>query len=109
MQKYCAITNHVWDGYWICANSASWNRLPNDIKVIVAKAFNEVPLLERDDLAKLDRSLQAELEKKGVTFTRPDLGTFRDKLRAAGFYQEWRGKIGAEARTLLEKHVGKLA
>ena len=20
VQKYCAITNHVWDGYWICAN-----------------------------------------------------------------------------------------
>ena len=73
VQKYCAITNHVWDGYWICANPASWNRLPNDIKAIVAKAFNEVALLERDDLNKLDRSLQAELEKKGVTFTKPDL------------------------------------
>ncbi len=109
VQKYCAITNHVWDGYWICANPAAWNRLPNDIKAIVAKAFNEVALLERDDLNKLDRSLQAELEKKGVIFTKPDLGTFRDKLRSAGFYQEWRGKIGNEAWTLLEKHVGKLA
>ena len=109
VQKYCAITNHVWDGYHICANAASWNRLPNDIKAIVAKAFNDVALLERDDLAKLDRSLQAELEKKGVTFTRPDLASFRDKLRAAGFYKEWQGKIGPEAWTLLEKHVGKLA
>ena len=108
VQKYCATTNHVWDGYWICANPASWNRLPNDIKAIVAKAFNEVALLERDDLNKLDRSLQAELEKKGVTFTKPDLATFRDKLRSAGFYQEWREKIGSEAWTLLEKHVGKL-
>ena len=109
VQKYCAITNHVWDGYWICANAASWNRLPNDIKAIVAKAFNETALLERDDLNKLDRSLQAELEKKGVTFTRPDLATFRDKLRTAGFYKEWREKIGNEGWTLLEKHVGKLA
>jgi tripartite ATP-independent transporter DctP family solute receptor len=109
VQKYCAVTNHVWDGYHICANPASWNRLPNDIKAIVAKAFNDVAMLERDDLNKLDRSLQAELEKKGVTFTRPDLGSFRDKLRAAGFYQEWRGKIGNEAWALLEKHVGKLA
>ena len=48
-------------------------------------------------------------EKKGLTFTKPDLATFRDKLRAAGFYQEWREKIGADAWTLLEKHVGKLA
>ena len=109
VQKYCAITNHVWDGYWICANPASWSRLPDDIKAVVARSFNEVALLERDDLAKLDRSLQADLEKKGLTFTNPDLATFRDKLRAAGFYQEWRGKIGNEAWALLEKHVGKLA
>jgi len=109
VQKYCAVTNHVWDGYWICANPASWNRLPNDIKAIVAKAFNETALLERDDLNKLDRSLQADLEKKGLTFTRPDLNTFRDKLRAAGFYKEWREKIGNDGWTLLEKHVGKLA
>ena len=109
VQKYCAITNHVWDGYHICANGASWNRLPNDIKAIVAKAFNETALLERDDLAKLDRSLQGELEKKGVTFTKPDLNSFRDKLRAAGFYKEWREKVGADGWALLEKHVGKLA
>jgi tripartite ATP-independent transporter DctP family solute receptor len=109
VQKYCALTNHVWDGYWICANPNSWNRLPNDIKTVVAKSFNDVALLEREDLAALDRSLQAELEKKGMTFTKPDLATFRDKLRAAGFYQEWRGKIGNEAWALLEKHVGKLA
>ena len=108
VQKYCAVTNHVWDGYWICANPASWNRLPNDIKAIVAKAFNETALLERDDLAKLDRSLQAELEKKGVTFTKPNIDSFRDKLRAAGFYKEWREKVGNEAWTLLEKNVGKL-
>jgi len=109
VQKYCATTNHVWDGYHICANGASWSRLPNDFKTVVAKAFNDVALLERDDLAKLDRSLQADLEKKGVTFTRPDLNSFREKLRAAGFYREWRDKIGAEGWALLEKHVGKLA
>ena len=109
VQKYCAITNHVWDGYWICANPASWNRLPNDIKAVVAKSFNDVALLERADLELLDRTLQADLEKKGLTFTKPDLGSFREKLRAAGFYQEWKGKIGNEAWTLLEKQVGKLA
>lgn len=108
VQKYCAMTNHVWDGYWICANPGSWNRLPNDIKAVVAKSFNDVALLERDDLAKLDRSLQADLEKKGMTFTKPDIGSFRDKLRASGFYTEWRGKVGNEAWVLLEKQVGKL-
>ena len=108
VQKYCAMTNHVWDGYWICANRRFLEPPAERLKAIVAKAFNEVALLERDDLAKLDRSLQAELEKKGVTFTKPDIDSFRDKLRTAGFYQEWRGKVGNEAWALLEKYVGKL-
>jgi tripartite ATP-independent transporter DctP family solute receptor len=109
VQKYCALSHHVWDGYWICANPDAWARLPQDLQGIVAKAFNETALLERADLAKLDQSLQATLEGKGVTFTEPDIGSFRDKLRSAGFYAEWRGKIGDEAWTLLEKYVGKLA
>jgi tripartite ATP-independent transporter DctP family solute receptor len=109
VQKYCALSNHVWDGYWICANPDAWAALPPDLQGMVAKAFNETALLERDDLAKLDQSLQATLESKGVTFTTPDVESFREKLRAAGFYSEWRGKIGDEAWALLEKQVGKLA
>jgi hypothetical protein len=34
--------------------------------------------------------------------------SFRDLLGKAGFYKEWREKLGDEAWTLLEKQVGKL-
>jgi hypothetical protein len=61
------------------------------------------------EVVQRDRTLQADLEKKGVSFTRPDLDSGRDKLRAAGFYREWRDKIGPDAWAPLEKHVGKLA
>ena len=109
VQKYCAITNHVWDGYWICANPASRGTGCRTTSRRSSRTRSTKPrLLERDDLDKLDRSLQAELEKKGVTFTKPDIASFRDKLRAAGFYEEWHEKIGNEAWTLLEKYVGKL-
>jgi hypothetical protein len=30
-------------------------------------------------------------------------------VRGAAFYEEWRGKVGNEAWTLLEKQVGRLA
>ena len=46
---------------------------------------------------------------QGLTFTKPNIDSFRDKLRAAGFYKEWREKVGADGWALLEKHVGKLA
>ena len=50
-----------------------------------------------------------ELAGKGLIFNQPNAAPFRDKLRAAGFYAEWKGKYGDEAWALLEKSVGKLA
>ena len=28
VQKYCSLTNHMWDGYWFLANRRAWERLP---------------------------------------------------------------------------------
>ncbi len=66
VQKYCSITNHVWDGHWISCNAAAWDRLPPDMQEIVARNFNEVALRQRDDIAKLDQSLQSALQAEGA-------------------------------------------
>ena len=109
VQKYCSLTNHMWDGFWFLANRRAWEALPDDIRGIVAKHINAAGLKERDDVAKLNATLQQELAAKGLAFNRPDPAPFRDKLRAAGFYTEWKGKYGDEAWSLLERSVGKLA
>ena len=64
---------------------------------------------ERDDVEKLNASLQQDLAAKGLAFNKPDAAPFRDKLRAAGFYTEWKAKYGEEAWGILEKSVGKLS
>lgn len=109
VQKYCSLTNHMWDGFWFLANRRAWERLPDDIRVIVARNIDAAGLKEREDTAKLNANLQQELAGKGLVFNRPDPAPFRDKLRSAGFYTEWKGKYGEEAWALLEKTVGKLA
>ena len=109
VQKYCSLTNHMWDGFWFLANRRAWETLPEDVRGIVAKNINAAGLKERDDVAKLNATLQQELAAKGLLFNRPDAAPFRDKLRDAGFYTEWKGKYGDEAWGLLEKSVGKLA
>jgi TRAP-type transport system periplasmic protein len=109
VQKYCSLTNHMWDGFWFLANRRAWEGLPDDIRAVVAKHINAAGLKERDDVAKLNASLQQDLAAKGLVFNRPDPAPFRDKLRSAGFYTEWQGKYGPEAWGLLEKSVGKLA
>lgn len=109
VQKYCSMTSHMWDGFWFLSNRRAWEALPDDIRSVVAKHINAAGLAERDDVAKLTETLQADLKTKGLEFNTPDPVPFRDALRKAGFYSEWKGKYGEEAWGLLEKVVGQLA
>src|ERR1700728_2553411 len=109
VQKYCSLTNHMWDGFWFLANRRAWQSLPDDVRGIVAKHVNAAAVKEREDVAKLNANLQQDLAAKGLVFNQPDPAPFRDKLRSAGFYTQWKGKYGDEAWSILEKSVGKLA
>jgi TRAP-type transport system periplasmic protein len=109
VQKYCSLTNHMWDGFWFLANRRAWEAVPADMRAIVAKHINAAAVLERADTAKLNAGLQKDLADKGLVFNQPVVGPFRDKLRSAGFYAEWKGKYGDQAWELLEKSVGKLS
>ena len=107
VQKFCSMTGHVWDGYWILGNRTAWARLPDDIKAIVTKELEKSGMDERADIVKLSSSLRADLTAKGVTFNDPDRALFRDALRKTTFYKDWKGKYGDEAWGLLEKTTGK--
>src|SRR3954452_22521895 len=109
VQKFCSLTNHMWDGFWFLANRRAWEKLPEDVRAIVAKNINAAGVKEREDVAKLNAGLQQELAGKGLVFNQPNTAPFRDKLRSAGFYSEWKGKYGEEAWGLLEKAAGKLS
>ena len=109
VQKYCSMTNHMWDGFWFLANKRAWDKLPPDLQTVVAKRINEAGLKERADVAELNAGLQKDLAGKGMAFNQPDPAAFRDTLRKAGFYADWKSKYGDEAWALLERGAGKLA
>ena len=108
VQKYLAQSNHVWNGFWMLANGDAWNRLPEDIQGIVNASFSEKGLLQRNDLAELNKGLASTLQSKGMELTTIDTESFRAKLREAGFYATWKEKIGGEAWEILENYSGKL-
>jgi len=109
VQKYCSLTNHIWDGFWMIMNGASFERLPDDLKKIVSDAINDAGVKQREDIAKFNQTVQADLQAKGLLFNRPAPDTFRAKLRQGGFYDEWKKRFGDEAWAQLEQVSGKLA
>jgi TRAP-type transport system periplasmic protein len=109
VQKYCSLTNHMWDGYWFLANRRAWEALPADVRTVVARNINAAAVNARADTERLNATVRQELASKGLTFNQPDVAPFREKLRSAGFYSEWKRKYGDHAWELLEKSVGKLS
>ena len=109
VQKYCSLTNHMWDGFWFLANKKAWEKLPEDLRTIVAKHINAAGMKERVDVAELNATVQKDLTSKGLVFNLPQTDSFRDRMRKAGFYAEWKAKFGDEAWALLERSTGKLA
>ena len=108
VQKFCSITNHMWDGFWFLGNKKAFERLPKDLQDIVRRNVNAAGLAQRDDVRKLNDGLLGELKNRGMVINTTDAELFRAKLRAAGFYDEWHKKFGDQAWALLEKYTGKL-
>ena len=108
VQKYCALSNHCWSGYWILGNRKALAGLPPDLLAIINESFDAAAIKERADLLDMDRSLQAELTGKGMVFNKPDPVQFRAALVKTGFYGQWQKTYGAEAWASLEKYTGPL-
>ncbi|MDE2334951.1 MAG: TRAP transporter substrate-binding protein [Rhodospirillales bacterium] len=108
VQKYCALTNHMWDGFWFLANGRAWKKLPKEMQAVFTRHANEAAQLERGDVEKLNAGLQSDLAAKGMVFNTVEAAPFRNKLRSAGFYAEWHKKYGDAAWRLLESSVGNL-
>ena len=108
VQKHCSMTNHMWDGYWMLANRRAWAALPADAQAVVAKNWNAAALAERADVAKLNAGLRDELAKQGLAFNQPETTPFREALKKAGFYTQWKSRYGEEAWKILEQSSGVL-
>jgi TRAP-type transport system periplasmic protein len=108
VQKYCALSNHCWSGYWIVANRRALSNLPAELLEIVNASFDAAAIQERADLLAMDHQLQAELTARGMIFNTPDPVQFRAALVKAGFYAQWQKTYGAEAWAKLEQYTGPL-
>jgi len=109
VQKYCSLTGHMWEGFWMVANRKSWEQLPQDLRDTTGRLLNAGAVKQRDDMAQLNTTLEAQLRQKGLVFNTVDKKPFQQTLKTAGFYNEWRQKYGEEAWKVLERYSGNLS
>ena len=109
VQKYCSLTNHMWDGWWFLVNRRVWAQVPRDVQETVSRTINAEAVAERAEVARQNEALRNDLAAKGLVFNEVDPAPFREMLRKSGFYAEWKAKFGDEAWALLEESTGKLA
>ena len=109
VQKYLSETNHIWDPFWVMANRRSFTKLPDDLQQLVRHEFDRASMEQRDDVVKLNDTLQAQLTGKGLIFSAADKPAFRAALAQSGFYKEWQQKFGPDAWSALQAVVGSLA
>ncbi len=108
VQKYCSLTRHAWDGFWLIASAKPWAALPPDAQAVLSKHFNAAAKTQRADLASASLETQKALEGKGLVFNAPDIAAFKAALGKTDFYKKARAKFGDEAWTLLQKYAGDI-
>lgn len=108
VQKFCTISNHVWDAYWILGNRRAVERLPKDIQEIVRRELDKAATDERADIAALSVSARDDLKSKGVQIIDADKNSFKEMLAKGTFYKDLRARFGEDAWKLLQNSVGSL-
>ena len=108
VQKYLAMTNHMWDGFWFLANGRALDSLQPKDRDIVLKVVNEAAVRQRQDVQALNSQFSSSLREKGLEFVSVNSDLFRDKLGASQFYVEWKRRFGDEAWSILEQYSGSL-
>jgi tripartite ATP-independent transporter DctP family solute receptor len=109
VQKYVAISEHIWSGYWTLFNQDVWKKLGKGNQDIISREMAAAALAARNDNVNLNRSVRDKLVRRGMIFTDVDKNSFKQKLVAAKYYERWKAEFGPQAWSALEKYANKLA
>lgn len=108
VQKYAALTNHIWDPFWLLGNPQAMARLPGDLQVIVRREFDRAAAEQREDVVRQEATLRTSLAEKGLVLVDVDKAPFRAALNKAGFYRAWKPKFAPDLWAALEAVTGPL-
>jgi tripartite ATP-independent transporter DctP family solute receptor len=104
--RYLSMTSHQWAGYNMVVNNEFWQRLPVHIQGIVVRNTKTYVAQQRAFVRAANSNLEQTLRHRGMVVNTVEIGSFRERLKGANFYRNWRQSIGEESWALMEAKVG---
>lgn len=80
VQKFVAITNHMYSPGYIVVNNDTWDKLSDNAKEVVKNASLETVAIIMDAIKQQQDEIVEEITNNGVVVTYPDLAPFIEKV-----------------------------
>ncbi|MBL8383302.1 MAG: TRAP transporter substrate-binding protein [Burkholderiales bacterium] len=106
---HASLTDHQWSGFNLLVNLAFWNRLSDAMRDAVRRAVATQAVAQRAYADACNRDLAARFPALGMAVHRVDREPFRAALADAGFFRDWKARLGPPAWTRLVAAAGGLA
>jgi len=109
VQKYLSLTSHLWDGWYTLINPRAYGRLSKDMQDLVMAEFDQAGMDVRKDMATFNTDAITFMAEKGVLVNKvEDISSYKKKLQTAGFYTEWKEKLGPDVWNAIQEISGPL-
>ena len=93
VQKFLALTGHVYSPAPVLLSKKSWDRMPSDIQKILLDAAVEVAKIQRQLNRTQEQKQLGELKAKGMTVVEePDRAAFREAMKPV--FEQFQGQFG---------------
>ncbi len=95
VQKYVALTGHVYSPAPLLMSKKSWDRMPPDIQKIMFDTALEVARYQRGLIREQEQKQIGELKAKGMTvIENPDRAAFRQAMKPV--FEQFQGQFGKD-------------
>ncbi|MGB3719064.1 MAG: C4-dicarboxylate ABC transporter substrate-binding protein [Proteobacteria bacterium] len=94
VQKYITLTKHIYASIMFAANPRSWGRMTEEQRAIVTEEATKAGSEARKGVREKEEWYLSEMEKAGLTITRPPVEPFREKMGPA--YDQLKKALGEE-------------
>ncbi|MBN1481627.1 TRAP transporter substrate-binding protein [candidate division KSB1 bacterium] len=100
-QKYCAITQHIYNSAYVLISERFWQSLSADDQLMIQACVRASSEWQLNYMRTLDVELEKKIKETGMEFTYPDQELFRKACLPA--YEAIYEKLGPKAKKIVEK------